>query len=57
MSKATEKKQPKPAKTGRAPTLYFIAGFKLLKGGIVLLVAASIFRMSGHHLGDLFGGG
>ena len=54
MSKASEKKEPKAAKPGRAPTLYLIAGFKLLKGGVVLLVAASIFRLSGHNLGDIF---
>ena len=54
MSKESEKKQPKSAKPGRAPTLYFIAGFKLAKGALVLLVAASIFRLSAHNLGDMF---
>lgn len=51
MSKKPENSQPAPPK---APTLYFIAGFKLLKGVLVLLVAASIFRLSGHNLGDVF---
>ena len=38
----------------KAPTLYLIAGFKLLKGLIVLLLAAGIFALSGHNLGDVF---
>ena len=52
MSKDSDKKS-KPA-TPKAPTLYFIAGFKLLKGVIVLLLAAGIFALSGHNLGDVF---
>ena len=52
MSKDSDKKST-PA-TPKAPTLYFIAGFKLLKGVIVLLLAAGIFALSGHNLGDVF---
>ena len=35
--------EPKPA---RAPTLYFIIGFKLLKGSLALLLAWSVARLT-----------
>ncbi len=38
----------------RAPTLYFIIGFKLLKGLAALLIALGIYTLAGQDLQDLF---
>ncbi len=38
----------------RAPTLYFIAATKLLKGAALLLAAAGIFSLAGKDLGGIF---
>ncbi len=38
----------------RAPTLYFIAAIKLLKGAALLLAAAGIFTLAGKDLGGVF---
>lgn len=41
-------------KPKRAPTLYFIALLKVLKGSLLLLTALGILILSGHDLGDVF---
>jgi uncharacterized membrane protein (DUF2068 family) len=41
-------------KTDRAPTLYFIAICKLIKGAALLLVAAGIYSLAGKDLQDVF---
>jgi len=45
-------KKPSPKK--RAPTLYFIIVFKLLKGTCALILAFGVFRMAGKDLGGVF---
>ena len=40
--------------TKRAPTLYFIVGFKLLKGLVALLLAFSAFSLTDNNLPDEF---
>ena len=44
---------PVPAKT-HAPTLYFIAGFKLFKGVLLVLIAGGIIALSNKNLSDIF---
>jgi uncharacterized membrane protein (DUF2068 family) len=47
-----------PSKTGdqpkRAPTLYIIVLFDLIKGSLLLLTALGIFALSGHNLNAVF---
>lgn len=51
----TAKKQKKgPPPPRHAPTLYFIAGFKLFKGLLLLTVAVGIFALAKKDLPDLF---
>ena len=45
------KAEPKPK---RAPTLYFIVGFKLLKGTLALLLARGVYRLTDNNLPDEF---
>ena len=51
MSDSVAPTLPKP---NRAPTLYLIAGFKLFKGGLLILLAAGLFAMSDQNLGTVF---
>lgn len=46
----TEVKAPKK----RAPTLYFIAGIKLVKGAALLLLALGVFSLANKDLSDVF---
>lgn len=50
---AQNAKTPKTSKRP-APTLYFIAAIKLIKGAVLLLVALGIFALAGKDLQDLF---
>jgi len=43
---------PSPKK--RAPTLYFIAGIKLIKGAALLLLALGVFSLANKDLSDVF---
>ena len=38
----------------RAPTLYFIIGFKLIKGTVALLLAFGVYKLAGKDLQNLF---
>ena len=38
----------------RAPTLFIIAGLKIVKGSLLLLTALGIYALAGRDLGDLF---
>ena len=51
MIEAAANPEPKPK---RAPTLYFIIGFKLLKGTIALLLGLKIHRLSEDDLPEQF---
>jgi uncharacterized membrane protein (DUF2068 family) len=44
----------KPAEKAKAPTLYLIAGAKLAKGLLLILIAAGIFSMAHQDLQDNF---
>lgn len=46
--------QPPAAAKKRAPTLYFIAGLKILKGLLLLAVAVGIFALAGKDLQGIF---
>jgi uncharacterized membrane protein (DUF2068 family) len=51
--------RPAPATSGpavqpRAPTLYAIAGFKLVKGALLLLLALGVYSLSDENLPELF---
>jgi uncharacterized membrane protein (DUF2068 family) len=46
--------KPIDDKPKRAPTLYFIATLKLVKGSLLLLTALGIFALAGRDLGDVF---
>jgi uncharacterized membrane protein (DUF2068 family) len=41
-------------KPGRAPTLYFIIGFKLLKGTVALLIALGVYSLTDNDLPEEF---
>jgi uncharacterized membrane protein (DUF2068 family) len=53
MAEPTEK-SGKPFQKKRAPTLYVIIGIKLIKGTLLLLLAAGVYKMSGRDLPELF---
>jgi uncharacterized membrane protein (DUF2068 family) len=46
--------QKSPVQKKRAPTLYFIIIFKLLKGTLAILLAFGVYRMAGKDIGGLF---
>jgi uncharacterized membrane protein (DUF2068 family) len=51
MSAATKASGGKPK---RAPTLYCIVAFDLVKGSLLLLTALGLFELAGHNLSDVF---
>ncbi|EEF57094.1 DUF2127 domain-containing protein [Pedosphaera parvula] len=53
MAQAEQKLKEQPIKK-RAPVLYFIIGFKLLKGLLLLLVALGVYSLSDNNLPEEF---
>jgi uncharacterized membrane protein (DUF2068 family) len=51
MTDAVHPSEPRPK---RAPTLYFIVGFKLLKGTLALLLALKVHRLTEEELPEQF---
>ena len=50
----SELEEPLEPKPKRAPTLYFIVGFKLLKGTLALLLARGAYKLTDNNLPEEF---